>query len=596
MASAGTCLGLSDVEGIYTSIGGYPVHRIASLRDGATYAVRPTEDCAMSKSLLPLNLKEEAQGYNPTFPAWESVEEGRKAKLELERIEREFREAGGAEFLEGASAEIGRVDMGGVDIGKSHQSSWRARLVKRGRRNWKRRKEGLPPIYNTDSEGSDEGEEGSKDSGKEDGGSGYDSDDSYARANLVFKSTAEGFHEDYNRGQVEVDDEGWIGRYGEAGSPLKRNINDVTVVDETGRLFNDCLNMLRGDGGRVKATAGEIFEAMEDGMRMGRRMEALEQGLISKAVERSTVTFPGGKTVRKLGLKPKEVRKDDFKTIAPPPGLTVGLGGSYDGISGNKSQPQDLDCGSYSSVALYGLRALASVTKFDIAQCEEFMSHKGHRLILKAMMEHKDNKHVGMYGTLCIANVASGKSGKANATTLAKAGVVKEVCRRLEVNLRQEDVCWGALMAMWKLEEAGTYDICEQIVKQDGIKKAVRAGKRHTDNIKVHQYGIWMMKELLRCGMEEECRRDGGLFLAGFVSRRYYDNEYIAEAAADIEQLLMAGVDTETEVGRWLRREMEEGRAAGGGSVDDHKVIKLLDKHPRGQREKINKQHDGNGD
>ena len=76
----------------------------------------------MSKSLLPLNLKEEAQGYNPTFPAWESVEEGRKAKLELERIEREFREAGGAEFLEGASAEIGRVDMGGVDIGKSQQT------------------------------------------------------------------------------------------------------------------------------------------------------------------------------------------------------------------------------------------------------------------------------------------------------------------------------------------------------------------------------------------------------------------------------------------------------------------------------------------
>ncbi|GMI23564.1 hypothetical protein TrCOL_g11286 [Triparma columacea] len=581
LAAAGDCLGLSDVEGIYTSIGGYPVHRVASLRNGATYAVRPTEDCAMSKSLLPLSTKEKAQGYNPTFPAWESVEEGRQAKIKLEEMEREFREMGGGEFLEDGS-EKEHVHLGGVDIGKSHQSSWRVRLVKRGKRNWRRKKEGLPPIYNTDSEGSDEG------SSCEGRGSDDGSDDGYERGNPVFNSTAEGFYDEYKRMQVEVDDERWIERYGKAGEPLKRNLNDFAVVDETGRILDDCLSMLRGEGGRHTATAGEILEAMEDGMRIGREKQKSEGEHKSKCkrVEKSgagggaycgAIDFPGGKTVKKLGQRLEDVRKDNFGSLDHPQGSTVGLGGSYDGISGG-------DFGPYSSVAIYGLRALASVTKLDIKQCEEFMSHKGHRLVLKAMMDHKDNRHVGMFGSLCMANVASGKSGKANATTLAKAGAVKEICRRLEVNKAQDDVCWGALMALWKLAEAGIYDICEQIVKHGGVKNAVKAGKRHLDNIKVHQYSVWMMRELARCGMEYECRMDEGLFLCGFVSRRYYDNEYIAEAAAELEQLLMTGVDTETEEGRWWRREMEEGRATGGGSVDDHEVVRLLNKFPRGDR------------
>lgn len=46
---AGDLLGLTDVEGLYTSVGGYPVYRVAGLRNGATYAVRATEDCAMAK-------------------------------------------------------------------------------------------------------------------------------------------------------------------------------------------------------------------------------------------------------------------------------------------------------------------------------------------------------------------------------------------------------------------------------------------------------------------------------------------------------------------------------------------------------------------
>mmetsp|Transcript_8908 Transcript_8908/g.18000 ORF Transcript_8908/g.18000 Transcript_8908/m.18000 type:complete len:500 (-) Transcript_8908:8-1507(-) len=487
----------------------------------------------------------------------------------------EFREMGCGEFIEDVGAGLECVDLGGVDIGKSHQSSWRVRLVKRGRRNWKRRKEGLPPIFNTDSEGSDE------EIDKDENENGYRSDDSYARANPVFKSTAEGFYEDYKRGEVEVDDEHWIGRYGEAGEPLKRDVKSVSAVDETGRIYNDCLDVLRGEGGRYADTAGEILEAMEDGMRMGRRRELVEGLSVTRECEKSdNVVFPNGKVVKKLGQKPKDIRKDDFESIKPPKGSTVGIGGSYDGISGG-------DFGPYSSIAIYGLRALASVTKLDIKQCEEFMSHKGHRLVIKAMLEHKDNRHVGMFGSLCIANVAGGKSGKANATTLAKAGAVKEICRRLETNKEQEDVCWGALMALWKLAEAGVYDICEQIVKEKGVLRAVKAGKRHNDSIKVHQYGIWLIRELVKCGMEEDCRMDQGLFLCGFVSRRYYDNEYIAEEAAKVEQLLMNGVDTETEEGRFWRREMEEGRATGGGSVDDPKVIKLLDEHPRGDRDTV---------
>lgn len=75
LSKAGEVLGLSDVEGIYTSVGLYPVFRVASFKDNASYAVRPTEDCAMSKSLLPRTKRESAMGLNYSFPAWPIVDE-----------------------------------------------------------------------------------------------------------------------------------------------------------------------------------------------------------------------------------------------------------------------------------------------------------------------------------------------------------------------------------------------------------------------------------------------------------------------------------------------------------------------------------------
>ena len=77
-----------------------------------------------------------------TFPAWPNVEEGIKAKTELDMLIEEFKENGGEKYLEDGSGEKELVNLGNLDIGQPHQSSWRNRLVKRGRRNWKRRKEG----------------------------------------------------------------------------------------------------------------------------------------------------------------------------------------------------------------------------------------------------------------------------------------------------------------------------------------------------------------------------------------------------------------------------------------------------------------------
>lgn len=122
--------------------------------------------------------------------------QGAKAKTELDRMIEEFKEEGNARFLgklgeldsltATADPETHRkyyeldpdemVDLGDLDIGKSHQSSWRARLVKRGRRNRKRRKEGLPPIYNTDDEESEDEKSGSG-SDTDDAGSSSDKSD-----------------------------------------------------------------------------------------------------------------------------------------------------------------------------------------------------------------------------------------------------------------------------------------------------------------------------------------------------------------------------------------------------------------------------------
>lgn len=95
------------------------------------------------------------------------MEEGIKAKSELDLLIEEFKNNGGEEYLKESSENKEMVDLGDLDIGQPHKSSWRNRLVKRGRRNWKRRKEGLKPIYNTDSESEGEKEDKVKHAGNQ---------------------------------------------------------------------------------------------------------------------------------------------------------------------------------------------------------------------------------------------------------------------------------------------------------------------------------------------------------------------------------------------------------------------------------------------
>jgi hypothetical protein len=165
------------------------------------------------------------------------------------RISRgEIRQGGGGEEKE----------IHEIETNSDFLRSWRNRLVKRGKRNWKRRKEGLKPIYNTDSESEGEKEDKVKHAANQsdDEGGSDASDDSYILANPVVQSTTEGFYDDYKRSDVLVDDPDWMKRYGEASSPLKKNIDDVHACDETGRIYNDVLEVRDGlglarGGGRV---------------------------------------------------------------------------------------------------------------------------------------------------------------------------------------------------------------------------------------------------------------------------------------------------------------------------------------------------------
>ncbi|GMH94314.1 hypothetical protein TrST_g2682 [Triparma strigata] len=559
---AGDLLGLTDVEGLYTSVGGYPVYRVAGLRNGASYAVRATEDCAMAKSLLPRTNREKALGIENTFPAWPNVEEGIKAKTELDLLIEEFKSNGGEEYLKESEEAKEMVDLGDLDIGQPHKSSWRNRLVKRGRRNWKRRKEGLKPIYNTDSESEGEKEDKEKHAGNQSDEEGsVSSDDSYSRANPVVKSTTEGFYDEYKRSEVLVDDPDWAKRYGEASSPLKKDVQDIHATDETGRIYNDVLEALRVDSGRVLHRPSEIIEAMRDAMK---------------------IAAPGEDEVEEGG------RLDDFNRIVHPAGKTVGRGGSY-ALAGEAG---------YSNVAIYGLRALASITREDASCREEAFTYKGHRLAISCMMAHPTNRHVGRYGSLFLANICT----KATQSTLCKAGAAKVLNERLTVNAECGEVCGAAIMGLYKLSEGGIYFICEKIIEGGGVIKSVKAVKKHTNNITVASYTVWLFKELYKAGLAEDVRRDEGLFAAGCVACRYYDNEDVRDAGIEVEALLMEGVDVETEAGRFYLRERDTGRAVGGGSCNDSLVIDILEKFPQqdrlevlGEKEKV-KQPGGGGD
>ena len=70
-------LGLAHVEGIYSEYKLFPVYCAKTLVDGTTYVARPTENCALTRS-LPI------EGETP-HPAWPIVEKCREGRAEIAR-------------------------------------------------------------------------------------------------------------------------------------------------------------------------------------------------------------------------------------------------------------------------------------------------------------------------------------------------------------------------------------------------------------------------------------------------------------------------------------------------------------------------------
>ena len=81
LREASHALGVEEADGIYEDLAGAPVHRVVSLVDGGLYFIRPTESCALLRSLTAKPDEFEA------FPAWPSIDHGLAAKDELRDAE-----------------------------------------------------------------------------------------------------------------------------------------------------------------------------------------------------------------------------------------------------------------------------------------------------------------------------------------------------------------------------------------------------------------------------------------------------------------------------------------------------------------------------
>ena len=410
------------------------------------------------------------------------------------------------------------VEMGGLDIGDAVESSWRKRLVARGLKNDQRRREGLPPKYDSDEdEVAGEGEENPD-----------DEDDVINDGRVsVIKSTTRNFYDTYSREYVDEDDPTWFHRFGSAGDVLTFQVSDVKGVDEeSGRIYGDILDSLRNERGRTKMRSGEICEAIKDGMKL-----AIKQ--------------------------PQDA----------PPGKTVGLGGTHE--LGTE--------GGWSSIAVYGLRALAGCTKFDPQQSEEAFASKGHVLVMAAMKDHPTNPHIGRWGCLCLSNMCT----MATQSTLSKVGVVESVCKRLDVNGGDGDVCAAALMCLYKMCQGGVYFNCEKVVASKGIELGCAALKKFSGMWEICQYLVWVFRELVFGKMKEEVKKGGGVFATSLVKERWYDNEQLKADAGVVEDMLCEDLrlgGSAEDIYYLKQRNM--GRAVGGGSVDDDKVISVMDQHP----------------
>jgi hypothetical protein len=64
------------------------------------------------------------------------------------------------------------------------------------------------------------------------------------------------------------------------------------------------------------------------------------------------------------------------------------------------------------------------------------------------------------------------------------------------------------------------------------------------------------------------------------LTPRRYDNETLKEDALAVEEMLLDDLDPNSAEGVHYRRERSMGMGVGGGSMDDGKVIDILDGNP----------------
>ena len=486
-------LAVERVEGIYTEVGLFPVHTIASLKEGASYAVRPTEDCALLRSLT---------GVSDDEYSWSIVEAGKVAKFDLDKEIAEWKKEHGDMDLLG---EAPTLDNDGEND------------------NFDRQIESLVDLGPLDL-------------------------DSYSSTKQDRKFT-------------DVDDPDWYSKFGEGGLPLKYSqVSTVNVIDNDGTIKGDALNPLRDSHGTKELNAKEICDQMK------REMKRVREINRNKAKENRLAepkTAQNHKSLTKV--EQEALVSDQYKEAKPPDGKTLGIGGSHE---------IGLEAG-WSSVASYGLRSLATMTKNSTVAREETFSCLGHELIIKAMHAHKLHRWSGVYGCAAIANLCT----KGTQATLANAGAVECILEQMELHPIDQRVTANGIMALFNLSWGGLNFICDAIARKNGILMACDGVKRFPDNVEICTYTVWMLKELIRGGMIENVRDDEGIFAASMVYGRYYNNEPLKDSALEVEEKLLEGLEF-SPLNQKLLRDKNQGRACGGGSSDDVKVLQILREYP----------------
>ena len=249
----------------------------------------------------------------------------------------------------------------------------------------------------------------------------------------------------YDRTFTAVDDESWYSKFGEAGLPLQNSqISEVNVLDPDKTIQGDALKTLRDITGTLDLGAKDICDRMKKEMKRVREINR------NRAKEDRLRENKEGK-MKTTKAEQEELEKHQYDGLKAPPGKTLGIGGSWE--IGKEA--------GWSSIASYGLRALATMTKNSSVAREEMFSCLGHELVIKAMHQHRMHRWSGIYGCTSLANLCT----KGNQATLANAGAVEGILEQLEMHGDDQRTVASGIVALFKLSWGGVNFICEKIAK-----------------------------------------------------------------------------------------------------------------------------------